>query len=83
MARTLHLVKSSRGPHPWDILQHVTGDAAVVLIQEAVGADAGLALPTFASATDAAQRGIQPPYPLLDDDALLTMIWEAETVLVW
>lgn len=83
MARTLHLVKSSRGTHPWDILQHATGDAAVVLIQEAVGAEAGLTLPVFASAADAARRGIRPPYPLLDDDALLTMIWEAETVCVW
>ena len=86
MAKTLHLVKSAGRTHPWDLLsQHVSAnaEASVVLIQDAVGANPGSPLPTFVLAPDAAQRGVSPSYPLIDDETLLTMILEAETVVVW
>ncbi len=86
MAKTLHLVKSAGGNHPWDLLsQQATTDAktSVVLIQDAVAAPPHSPFPTFALAHDAAERGVPASYPLIDDETLLTMILDAETVVVW
>ena len=86
MAKILHLVKSGAGNHPWDLLsQQATAntEVSVVLIQDAVTAHPNSPFPTFALAHDAAQRGVQPFYPLIDDETLLTMILDAETVVVW
>lgn len=86
MTTTLHLVKSAGRNHPWDLLSQqasANADASVVLIQDAVAANPGSPFPTFVLAPDAAQRGVRPSYPLIDDETLLTMILEAETVVVW
>ncbi len=86
MAKILHLVKSGAGNHPWDLLsQSALRDerATVVLIQDAVTADPALPVPTFALAADAARRGVSPSCPLIDDERLLDLIWEADTVVVW
>ncbi len=86
MAKILHLVKSGAGNHPWDLLsQPALRDerATVVLIQDAVTADPALPVPTFALAADAARRGVSPSCPLIDDERLLDLIWEADTVVVW
>jgi hypothetical protein len=86
MAKILHLVKSDAGNHPWDLLSQQASantEVSVVLIQDAVTAHPNSPFPTFALAHDAAQRGVQPFYPLIDDETLLTMIWDAETVVVW
>ncbi len=86
MAKTLHLVKSAGNTHPWDLLSHhvsTNADTSVVLIQDAVAANPGSPFPTFVLAPDAAQRGVRPSYPLIDDETLLKMIFEAETVVVW
>ncbi len=86
MRTVLHLVKSAGTGHPWDLLsQPALRDerVSVVLIQDAVTVDPALPVPTFALASDASQRGVHPPYPLIDDERLLDLIWEAETVVVW
>lgn len=85
MARTLHIVKSA-GTHPWDLLarQAVAPDScAVVLIQNAVTGTASVPCQTFALARDVQARGTDTPYPLIGDEGLLRMIWEADSVVVW
>lgn len=86
MARTLHLVKSAQSIHPWDLFapQATTTDScAVVLIQDAVTAKSPVECPTFALARDVRTREANTPYPLIDDDRLMEMIWEADCVVVW
>jgi hypothetical protein len=86
VARTLHIVKSAGAIHPWDLLAQQTGtpdSCAVVLIQDAVTAKSPAPCATFALARDVQTRGSDTQYPLIDDDRLLEMIWEAETVVVW
>jgi hypothetical protein len=86
MARMLHIVKSAGSPHPWDLLtqQASTGGAyTIVLIQGAVASRPPFACPTFVLERDAQTRGTSPPYPLIDDDRLVDLIWEADTVVVW
>jgi sulfur transfer complex TusBCD TusB component (DsrH family) len=86
MRTVLHLVKSAGTGHPWDLLSQPAlrnERASVVLIQDAVTADPALPVPTFALAADAARRGVSPSCPLIDDERLLDLIWEAETVVVW
>jgi len=86
MIKTLHVIKSIGNHHPWDILSKPPlrdHSASVILIQDAVAARADTLFPTFVLAPDAAKRGVKPPYPLIDDDQLLAMILEADTVMVW
>ena len=86
MAKTLHLVKSAGTSHPWDLLSTPSfqaTDASIVLLQDAVVANVELQFPTFVLAPDAVRRGVTPPYSLINDDQLLDMILEADTVLVW
>lgn len=86
MARILHIVKSAGTVHPWDLFgrQAVAPDScAVVLIQNAVTATASVPCQTFALARDVRARGADTPHPLIDDEGLLRMIWEADSVVVW
>lgn len=85
MARILHLVKRADAVYPWNlILPRVAADAcSVVLIHDAVNARPPLTCPTFVLAGDATARGVDVPYPLIDDDRLVDLIWEADSVVVW
>ncbi|HET8760832.1 MAG TPA: hypothetical protein VFN94_07175 [Nitrospiria bacterium] len=85
MGHTLHIVKSVGSPHPWDLIaQHASTDEyMIVLIQDAVAARPPLAGPTFVLERDARARGASTTYPLIDDDRLVDLIWEADTVVVW
>ncbi len=86
MAGTLHIVRSAGAPHPWDLLAHeVAADTtcSVVLIQEAVSAAPGLPCPTFLLASDARSRAAASAYPMIDEQGLLDLIWDAEKVVVW
>jgi hypothetical protein len=86
VAGTLHIVKSPGTAHPWDLLAHqaATSDSCtVVLIQEGVTARPALPCRIVALARDVTARGTDTPHPLIDDDRLLDMIWEADAVVVW
>ncbi|MEW6682240.1 MAG: hypothetical protein AB1451_04850 [Nitrospirota bacterium] len=86
MAGTLHIVKSAGSVHPWDLLAHqtaATDSCSIILIQDAVAAQPGLPCPTFVLAGDAHARKTATPYPLIEDDRLMDMIWDADTVVVW
>ncbi len=86
VARTLHIVKSAGAVHPWDLLarQAATADTCTVaLIQDAVTAKSSVPCPTFALARDVRARGADTLHPLIDDERLLEMIWEADSVIVW
>jgi hypothetical protein len=85
MARILHLVKRADAAYPWDlILPRASADAcSVVLIQSAVNARPPMTCPTFVLASDATARGVDTPYPLIDDDRLVDLIWDADSVVVW
>jgi sulfur transfer complex TusBCD TusB component (DsrH family) len=86
VVRTLHIVKSSGSPPPWDLLaqESVTdGTCAIVLIQDAVATRSPLNCPTFVLERDAQTRGASTPYPLITDERLVDLIWESDNVVVW
>jgi hypothetical protein len=86
VTRTLHIIKSAGAVHPWDLLAQQTAPAqssSVVLIQDAVTAQRSGPFPIFALARDVRTRGADTPYPVIDDDRFLEMIWEADSVVVW
>ncbi len=83
MTRTLHIIKSSGTVHPWDLLAQQGEPSSVVLIQDAVTAHRSAPYPIFALARDVQTRGADTPHPVIDDDRLLDMIWEADLVVVW
>ena len=85
MARILHLVKRADTAYPWDlILPRAASDVcSVVLIHDAVNARPPVTCPTFVLASDAKTRGVDVPYPLIDDDRLVDLIWDADSVVVW
>jgi len=86
MAKVLHLVKSVGASHPWDLLSGPSFqgvDASIVLLQDAVAATVDLPFPVFVLEPDARQRGAITRYSPIDDDRLLDMILEADSVIVW
>jgi hypothetical protein len=85
MAKILHLVKRADMAYPWDLILPRAGSDAcsVVLIHDAVSARPPLTCPTFVLASDAQARGVDVPYPLIDDTRLLDLIWDADSVVVW
>jgi hypothetical protein len=83
---TLHIVKSAGPTHPWDLLAHQAsagGACVVVLIHDAVAARPDWACPTYVLQRDAQARGAATPFPLIDEERLVDLIWDAGTVVVW
>jgi hypothetical protein len=85
MANTLHLVKRVDGTYPWDLIgsRAAADTCAIVLIQDAVNAKPPMACPTVVLERDATTRGVAASYPLIDENRLVELIWEADSVLVW
>lgn len=84
MANTLHIIKSAGAIHPWDVLGDVTDSCTIVLIQDAVTSRSTVSGQVFALARDAKARGVrETPYPLIEDDRFLELIWAADRVVVW
>lgn len=88
MARILHLITSTAAGRPWDLLRHTDprSIAGIVLIQDARTAKpdlGGLTVPTYILDPGARPGGAAPSFPVIDDETLLTMIWDADTVIVW
>jgi hypothetical protein len=84
VANTLHIIKSAGAIHPWDVLGDATDSRTIVLIQDAVTSQPTVAGPIFALARDAKARGVrETPYPLIEDERLLELIWAADRVVVW
>ncbi|MFZ5862247.1 MAG: hypothetical protein ACOYXR_05330 [Nitrospirota bacterium] len=85
MVHTLHLVKRTDATYPWDLIspRGASDACSIVLIQDAVGARPPMTCPTFVLERDAQARGIDSSYPLIDDNRLADLIWEADSVVVW
>jgi hypothetical protein len=85
MPKTLHLIKRVDGGFPWDLISpRTTSDTcSIVLVHDAVSAKPPITCPTFVLERDAKARGVDTPYPLIDDNRLLELIWDADSVVVW
>lgn len=88
MTRILHLITSIDAGQPWDLLRHTDprSIAGIVLMPDARTAKpdlAGLTVPTCVLAAEATPGGPAPSFPVIDDETLLAMIWDADTVIVW
>lgn len=85
--RALHIVKTAKDGYPWNLVAALESNGhaptPVVLIQDAVSEKPPTANPVFVLEADATSRGVTSAFPLIDDQRLIELIWDADTVIVW
>jgi sulfur transfer complex TusBCD TusB component (DsrH family) len=83
MAADLYILKQADAPDALELVAQASrADSALVLIQDAVRLRPQFAGNVYVLRDDARHRGVQAPYPEINYEQLLQMVFEADRVKV-